>query len=167
MPRAPLRSLSPVFGGHSGAREGHERTEWWLRLEEGGNGRRSFMGERRLALGAGAHRRSVVRAVTKAEGTARAKWVARPRGRGWELSASRVPAARSRSAVASVREVTEVPPNERLKQTRLGWSRGEAWSAAYSRGCTVIVSGGGRVLASQLKRSVLRTLTLSHERSGW
>ena len=29
----------------------------------------------------GAHQRSVVRAVTKAEGTARAKWVARLRGR--------------------------------------------------------------------------------------
>ncbi len=72
--------------------------------------------------------------------------------------ASRVLGVRTGSAAASVREVTEVPPNKRLKQTRLGWSWGEAWSAACSCGCTVIVSGGSRVLASQLKRSVGRTL---------
>jgi hypothetical protein len=42
------------------------------------------------------------------------------------------------------------PPNKRFKLTRLGWNWGVAWSAAYSRGHTVIVEGGSRVLASQL-----------------
>ena len=45
-------------------------------------------------------------------------------------------------------------PNKRFKLTRLGWSWSEAWSAAYSRGYTVIVGDGSRVLASQLKRGV-------------
>ncbi len=48
-------------------------------------------------------------------------------------------------------------PNKRFKLTRLGWSWSEAWSVAYSRGDTVIVEGGSRVLASQLKRGVVLT----------
>src|SRR5512140_3635429 len=51
----------------------------------------------------------------------------------------------------------KAPQNKRFKLTRLGWTWSEAGSAAYSRGHTVIVGDGSRVLASQLKRGVRQT----------